>query len=206
LEWLGCSDSYLPHLITTSFQKPIQLKVLRILNTWVTNHFYDFEMDGALLEGMTAFLSGGRAGVKLTTAHKKWCSKILDAIKRKQRHQQAEIAPTEAGDTANGTKPTAISSPPPSSTSLTCPAPEVVWHYAKEGDVASYDLLTLHPLEIGRQITLLQFALYKAIRPIELVDTAWMKKDKMVKSPQLLKMIDHSNMVGDWDGMRKFQN
>lgn len=70
-----------------------------------------------------------------------------------------------------------------------------MWHYAKEGDFSSYNLLTLHPLEIGRQVTLYQFFLYCAIKPIELVDAAWTKSDKNQRSPQLMKLIEQSNMV-----------
>ncbi|KIH43734.1 hypothetical protein ANCDUO_26254, partial [Ancylostoma duodenale] len=72
--------------------------------------------------------------------------------------------------------------------------PEIVWHAAKQGDVANYDLLTLHPLEIGRQLTLLHFDLYRAIKPIELVGAAWTKHDKYRRSPQLLKLTDHSTL------------
>lgn len=73
---------------------------------------------------------------------------------------------------------------------------QILWHYAKKGECGTYDLLTLHPLEIGRQITLLESILYRAIKPIELVDGAWMdKKDKYRKSPQLLKYVKHTDNV-----------
>lgn len=57
---------------------------------------------------------------------------------------------------------------------------------------------------------MLQFLLYRAIKPfgifsifsffnflffLELVDAAWTKRDKYQRSPQLLKLIDHSNNV-----------
>lgn len=37
--------------------------------------------------------------------------------------------------------------------------------------------------------------MYRAIKPIELVGSAWTKQDKDRRSPQLLKLIDHSTMV-----------
>lgn len=46
------------------------------------------------------------------------------------------------------------------------------------------------------QLTLIHFDLYRAIKPIELVGQAWMKSDKYKKSPQLLKLTDHSTQVG----------
>lgn len=47
------------------------------MNHWVCNHYYDFESDTKLLQLLTDFLSGNDRTVKLTTNHKKWCSKIL---------------------------------------------------------------------------------------------------------------------------------
>ncbi|OZC09742.1 hypothetical protein X798_03145 [Onchocerca flexuosa] len=79
-----------------------------------------------------------------------------------------------------------------------CKSIKILWHIAEKGAIETYDLLSLHPIEIGRQITLLQFDLYKAIKPIELVGSAWTKRDKDLRSPQLLKLIDHSTMLTYW--------
>lgn len=82
------------HRFRQEYQKPIQLKfvlflvemfiylvflyrVLRIMNHWVCNHFYDFDVDGTLLKLLVDFLSGNDRTIKLTNNHKKWCAKIL---------------------------------------------------------------------------------------------------------------------------------
>nr|CAD2176560.1 unnamed protein product [Meloidogyne enterolobii] len=179
------------HRFRQEYQKPIQLKVLSVLNHWVSNHFYDFENDPDLLQKLVDFLNGKDTTIKLTTNHKKWCTKIQDVIKRKQRNSSS----------ADGTlqKPTNNDSLQVAGTGGFAPnIPEPVWHFAKEGDIANYDMLTLHPLEIARQITLLHFSLYRAIKPFELVDAAWTKQDKYQRSPQLLKFIDHSTNLTYW--------
>ena len=56
----------------------------------------------------------------------------------------------------------------------------------------------LHPEEVARQITLIEFDLYKAIRPWECLGLAWSKKDKEKRAPNILKMIQRFNQVSKW--------
>ncbi|XGW05454.1 hypothetical protein V3C99_016090 [Haemonchus contortus] len=166
------------------YERPIQRRVLSVLHQWVKNHWYDFENDSTLLEALERFLQSS-CDQKLTNQHKKFCKNIITLIEKKQKQQESEGHVNTAFDfeDTNAFQPK---------------KPEPVWHAAKQGDVANYDLLTLHPLEIGRQLTLLHFDLYRAIKPIELVGAAWTKHDKYRRSPQLLKLTDHSTLLTYW--------
>ncbi|KJH49616.1 RasGEF domain protein [Dictyocaulus viviparus] len=166
------------------YERPIQRRVLSVLYQWVKNHWYDFENDPTLLEALERFLQTS-CEQKLTNQHKKFCKNIINLIEKKQKQQEVDGHVYTAFDFEN--------------TSTFQPKkPEPVWHAVKQGDVANYDLLTLHPLEIGRQLTLLHFDLYRAIKPIELVGAAWTKHDKYRRSPQLLKLTDHSTLLTYW--------
>ncbi|KAH3767006.1 cell division control protein [Pelomyxa schiedti] len=51
--------------------------------------------------------------------------------------------------------------------------------------------------EIARQLTLIEQAIYRAIRPWELLGLAWTKKDKSL-APNVSRMIQHFNKISNW--------
>jgi len=77
-------------------------------------------------------------------------------------------------------------------------------------------LLTMHPQELARQLTLIEAKLFCAIKPWELLNLAWSRfgllenfctsdlwclccrKDKEQKAPNVLAMISRSNSLTPW--------
>ncbi len=53
--------------------------------------------------------------------------------------------------------------------------------------------MSLHPEEIARQLTLIEFDLFKSIRPSEFIKCNWMSKDKEKKSTTILQLIQRFN-------------
>lgn len=191
------------------YERPVQLRVLSVINQWVKAHWYDFECDPALLESLEQFLQKiCDPREKYTKQHKKFCKTILSTLEKRRTilEQENNDRIDEHEGHVNGafvygeegTLPPPYANNAPAPSSFAPKRPEPLWHTAQKGDVDAYDLLTLHPLEIGRQLTLLHFDLYRAIKPIELVEAAWTKHDKYRKSPQLLKLTDHSTLLTYW--------
>ncbi|XP_044515889.1 son of sevenless homolog 2 [Gracilinanus agilis] len=154
------------------YVQPVQLRILNVFRHWVEHHFYDFERDLELLERLESFIST----VKGKTM-KKWVESIVKIIKRKKQAQ------------ANGISHNITFESPP---------PPIEWHISRPGQYETFDLMTLHPIEIARQLTLLESDLYRAVQPSELVGSVWTKEDKEINSPNLLKMIRHTTNLTLW--------
>ena len=62
----------------------------------------------------------------------------------------------------------------------------------------SLEFTDIHPLEIARQLSLIEFRLFEAIKPSELFRCAWAKKNSEQNSPNVLKLTKFFNDVSYW--------
>uniref|UniRef100_A0A673A1G9 Son of sevenless homolog 2 (Drosophila) n=1 Tax=Sphaeramia orbicularis TaxID=375764 RepID=A0A673A1G9_9TELE len=151
------------------YVQPVQLRVLNVFRQWVEHHFYDFENDPELRTQLEEYIT--------RKSMRKWVESINKIIRRKLQTQSNGVSHNITFE----------SLPPP-----------IEWHICRAGQVESFDLMTLHPIEIARQLTLLESELYRAVRPSELVGSVWTKEDKEKNSPNLLRMIRHTTNLTLW--------
>uniref|UniRef100_A0A3P8VD85 Son of sevenless homolog 2 (Drosophila) n=1 Tax=Cynoglossus semilaevis TaxID=244447 RepID=A0A3P8VD85_CYNSE len=151
------------------YVQPVQLRVLNVFRQWVEHHFYDFENDPELRSRLEEYIT--------SKSMRKWVESINKIIKRKLQTQSNGIS---------------------HNITFESPPPPIEWHICRAGHVDTFDLMTLHPIEIARQLTLLESELYRAVRPSELVGSVWTKEDKEKNSPNLLRMIRHTTNLTLW--------
>lgn len=59
-------------------------------------------------------------------------------------------------------------------------------------------ILDFHPFEIARQVSSMEWELWKQVKNVELLDVAWTRKDKETRAPNVLNMIRFSNHITNW--------
>jgi len=58
--------------------------------------------------------------------------------------------------------------------------------------------MRVHPVEMARQLTLIESDMFKSITPLELANSAWKKKNKAELSPSVVRMIEWFNKMTAW--------
>ena len=75
-------------------------------------------------------------------------------------------------------------------------SPPPILHHLE--DQYPMGLMTVHPVELARQVTLLEFSAFKKIRPCELIGTAWTKSKKYEIAPNVMRAIEFHNEFTFW--------
>ncbi|CAL8111020.1 unnamed protein product [Orchesella dallaii] len=151
------------------YRRHVKLRVLNVMKQWVLHHFYDFERNPTLQADLEYFLDNTDDSKRSIFESVKKC---LKKAVENSNSEQERMYP-------------AVKSPPTIEWHIRCPMKE-------------WNILTLHPIEVARQLTLLEFDYYRTVKPSELVGSVWTKKNKEELSPNLLKMIKHTTNVTRW--------
>ena len=63
---------------------------------------------------------------------------------------------------------------------------------------ADYNVMSIDPIEMARQCTMLEYEWYSKIKPTETYGLSWNVKEKQHLAPNILGMIKRSNEVAIW--------
>lgn len=149
----------------------ILIRVCNVLNLWLDKVFYDFDKDcPALSDQLMVFLDRCMKDPdpkisKVTTS--------IHAILMKRVRGEGRIRGGDDNSVTVGKAP--------------------VPHLPK--DPANTPLIKFHSEEIARQLTLLEWAIWREIRAWECLGLAWTKKDREVRAPHICETTNRFNRI-----------
>eukprot|EP01129_Flabellula_baltica_P014536 TRINITY_DN6981_c0_g1_i1.p1 TRINITY_DN6981_c0_g1~~TRINITY_DN6981_c0_g1_i1.p1 ORF type:complete len:1107 (-),score=304.83 TRINITY_DN6981_c0_g1_i1:11-3331(-) len=151
-------------------KKFVWLRVFNVLKQWIERYYYDFDKDNPTLgERTNAFLEEVINDPDVDTGSVKVAKGVKEKLDKKLRGEDTQ---TTAFVNTNPPKPILKNS--------------------------TGNLTDMDPEEVARQLTLVEWDLWKKIEPWECLNLAWTKKDKEERAPNLLTMIDRFNLVSGW--------
>ncbi|CAG8458526.1 111_t:CDS:2 [Ambispora gerdemannii] len=158
-------------------QTPIRLRVFNIMKSWLENYYID-DQDSHCLERMRDFAQ------KIMHEHMAFAAVSLIKVIERRQKQPKDANFRDFRDmvlTNPGSPPASI-------------LPK---------NMKKLKFLDLDPLEIARQLTIIESKLYNKIRPVECLNKAWSKESKEEGdegeiAENIKAMIVNSNQITGW--------
>jgi RasGEF domain/RasGEF N-terminal motif len=158
--------------------KPIQLRVINVLKRWVEELFHDLAENSDVLAKLRKFISEDLSAANLETAAKS----LTRALEKREAMAQKALASNDDGWYE---EEYTFSEPPPPSIE-----PDVA-QLAKVD--ASLALFQMDPLEVARQVCLIEHDLFQRIRPWECLGQRWAKPQSQAEAPHIMASIRRFN-------------
>ena len=171
---------------------PIQIKVFEFLKLWLDKHDYDFIGNATLVDGTRQFLMYVRVFPECTGP---WSRKTsLQLLKLLPRNQPIS-GRSKINNIKSNNKLKLVGLPP----SILPPGGVGSASFAPRSDDTMDTACLLNPIEVARQFTLVDQAVFCAIRAPECLRKAWTKPDRRAKeAPNIWKMIQRFEKTVEW--------
>ncbi|GAD95390.1 cell division control protein Cdc25 [Paecilomyces variotii No. 5] len=161
---------------TQQKQKVIQIRIINILKRWLEQFWVEPDDDKTkgLLDKMRIF-----AEESVPTVQTPASQGLLAVIEQRHRKESMTTSPRVSMHNVN------------------TPAPLLPKKMKK------VKLLDINPIEIARQLTLIEFQLYSKMRLDECLNKAWQKRAEagaQEPAPNIRALIHHSNQLANWVG------
>jgi len=155
--------------VLPNHKKHIQLRVWYVLKEWTENHFYDFVDDnGELIQFYKSFIQN-----KMKKDMEKLAQQLLTILERQINRSSLQQK----------------------SISYCAPDPIIPVPSSFDGKLSLHDI---SPLEIARQLTLIEYDSYNRIQPKECLNQAWNKNEKEKNAPNVVQLIERFNRMSLW--------
>ncbi|KAJ1928155.1 hypothetical protein IWQ60_002322 [Tieghemiomyces parasiticus] len=171
---------------------PIRLRVVNVVKTWLESYFFDDE-DAGVLSSLGQFVDGPLRAVMAASAGR--LLQLVDAkrttLVAAEGNAPARLSKSKSIDRMLAAAYASLPDTPP-------PAPRVpraiLGALVEKHPISVFEI---EPLEIARQLTLMDSALFGALRPHELIGQEFSKKDLGVAT-NVRAMTARSNRITAW--------
>ncbi|KNC96346.1 uncharacterized protein SPPG_08247 [Spizellomyces punctatus DAOM BR117] len=168
-------------------QTPARLRVYNAFRSWLENYWID-ELDDECLDRIHEFASGEMMEATSTLA-----LRLMELVQRKVNGSIAGVGtPKPSRRTVGNVISTNGGTTGPSSNEFLPPPPVLPKSLKK------LVLLDIDPLELARQLTLIESKLFNAIQPLELVGQEWAKKNERSLAVNVRAMTRLANEITSW--------
>jgi hypothetical protein len=185
-----------PAVFETNRLPSIRLRVYNVLKTWMEKFWNDLN-DPVLIDRLKVFTAAMYHG-GLSSASQTLTKIIQKNLGNEGPLPQSLPEPPPVFDFVRRSRrepPIIVPNPP------NLPSPVVLnLNPSLQSPKLSRPLsiLDFHPTELARQVSVMEFELWKQVKNIELLDVAWTRKDKETRAPNVLNMIRFSNHISQW--------
>jgi son of sevenless-like protein len=173
--WL---DKTLAKRYNRTYAIPIKVRIINVLKHWIDKQYTDFENSPLLLRSLLTFI---RDDVAADPTTKKAICSVTHSIRRQR------LLPHR---NRGGTEEHRLQRLP------VLPPPDILWFAG--GVPATPHLLTVHPAETARQLTLIEAELFSAVEMSELNGLRWTKPGKEQAARHVLALAHRFNLVCNW--------
>lgn len=201
---------------TQKLLTPHLFRIFNVLAYWVEFQYDDFEEDESLLKELLLFIDSipnPNLIAPLQTAMKKTYKNQLQQAKTSEEEKRLSKRPLLANrksaidlsssnsKSINNLIQPSILAKESSTSTLEGSGSRPLSIFGFKGSknvIGGLRFIDIDPLELARQITLIEFDLFKAVKPREYLDLEWMKKDKETKAANIMRMTRWSNHIVAW--------
>ena len=163
------------HLDTIPNGRPYQMRLVNFFKIWLSDFSWDLVSAQDTLVNIMSFVNSDLSlrFPSITKQFQNYASKVASETQQHQLQlQQQQSDPSYF----------VFTSPVPSSS--TYDEPSKALEFSSE--------------HLAQQMFSFEFELFSKIQPFELMGNGWMKADKQVRAPNIVRMVAKSNLLGSW--------
>lgn len=180
-------------------QKPIRLRVLNLLRIWSESYFVEaLPGDSKALAEINAFVSE-IAATEFPAAAQQLLRSVESRRKGDPARRPSISYAYSLSSNSNATSPHTLSSSSSSTSvftqqpALVTPPPPIL-----PKSMRRIRFLDIDPLELARQLTILEADVFRSSASYELLKKAWSDKENPSAAPTIRRMIEISNQITFW--------